>query len=1097
MKRRPQTLWCALLVAGLFFLPRGGMAGEPILARLSFWVPPERMGEFAAIYEEKVAPILKKHGLVESQQRSRATVDSVFSRLFSFATPVAFYEKREAISGDPLLKDLETTFGTAGPGEPIRSSFTLYTTPAGPGKTTAAGPGKAFPAWRRKGHWCNYDATDGLVSGTVMASLQDQQGNLWFGTWGGGASRYDGQTWKTFTTADGLASNNVWGIFQDQEGKLWFTSGWGDEVEPKGVSCYDGQIWKTFTTADGLAGDEVAAILQDRQGNLWFGTTGGGVSRYDGQTWKTFTTADGLAGDEVAAILQDQQGNLWFGTTGGDISRFDGQGFTVEYRSSQRTWVTAALQSRDGVLWFGLMDVGILRYGAGEWTLLTTADGLVHNRVRSLLEDREGHLWITTSGGVSRYGGQTFITFTQADQIGVGRVFPLLQDRGGDLWFGTESGVTRYNGENFVFEDGLGASRGAAYQGSVFQDRGGDLWFGTESGVTRYDGKTFTAFAFPSQASVVSIGQDREGKLWFSLLRWSQRMYAMVCYDGKTFAFFTAEDGLPFDKLWTYAIYVDQEGNLWFGTGGGGVIRYDGKTFTTFTARDGLGNNSVWAIFQDREGKMWFGTDGGGVSRFDGQTFRAYDSRDGLTGTWVTSILQDREGKMWFGTSGGGVSRFDGQVFQSLSYQDGLAGNTVDRMLQDREGNIWIGTRNGVTRFRPPAPTAPPIFIDAVVTDRRHEGTSALAVPSTAGAIAFEFHGTSFKTRPGAMVYRYRLKGHDADWKTTHARRVEYQDLPQGTYIFEVQAVDRDLVYSEKPATVEIRVHPPYERVAWIAALSVALGLVAWQTGRVIRRDRRLWKSNTALSVANKELFQLNQELQQANLQIQEANQHKSQFLSRMSHDLRTPMNAIIGYTRILLRKAKDTLDERQYQNLQNIQFSADHLLALINDILDLSRVEAGRIDLKPEAVDLHRLVQECAAAVASLLRPGVELRQQVEVVVPLHTDADRLRRVLMNLLSNAVKFTEEGSITVVAKPVDNWVELAVIDTGIGIPAEELPHIFEEFRQTERQGQRPEGSGLGLAIAKKSVELLGGSVSVESQVGKGTRFRVRLPAGST
>ena len=269
-----------------------------------------------------------------------------------------------------------------------------------------------------------------------------------------------------------------------------------------------------------------------------------------------------------------------------------------------------------------------------------------------------------------------------------------------------------------------------------------------------------------------------------------------------------------------------------------------------------------------------------------------------------------------------------------------------------------------------------------------------------------------------------------------------------------------------------LHVHLPYERIAWISALSIALLLAVWQAGRIVQRDRRL---------------------QEANRQIQEANHRKSDFLARMSHDLRTPMNAIIGYTRILLRQAKDQLNQRQYRNLDNIQISANNLLTLINDILDLSKIEAGRIDIKPEAVDLKQLATECIASFASLVKPGVQLEQQLADVNPTYTDADRVRRVVMNLLSNALKFTAQGSITVSSKPVDDWVELSVADTGSGIPPEDLPHIFDEFRQVESQGGKTqEGTGLGLSIAKKSVELLGGTISVESEMGKGTKFTLRI-----
>ena len=276
-----------------------------------------------------------------------------------------------------------------------------------------------------------------------------------------------------------------------------------------------------------------------------------------------------------------------------------------------------------------------------------------------------------------------------------------------------------------------------------------------------------------------------------------------------------------------------------------------------------------------------------------------------------------------------------------------------------------------------------------------------------------------------------------------------------------------------------LSVHLPYGQIGLWSALGIALVLVAWQTGRVIRKDRRLVVANLELSEANRE--------------IREQTERKSLFLASMSHDLRTPMNAIIGYTRILLRRSENVLEPRQYRNLENIETSSHNLLSLINDILDLSKVEAGRIDLKPEAVDLKQLAAECIASVESLVRSGVRLKQQLEDVNPIFTDADRIRRVVMNLLSNALKLTEKGSITVSLQAVDSWVQLSVADTGSGVPPEDLPHIFDDFRQVGSAGEETqEGTGLGLAIAKKSVELLGGTITVKSEVGVGTTFTLRV-----
>jgi signal transduction histidine kinase len=204
-------------------------------------------------------------------------------------------------------------------------------------------------------------------------------------------------------------------------------------------------------------------------------------------------------------------------------------------------------------------------------------------------------------------------------------------------------------------------------------------------------------------------------------------------------------------------------------------------------------------------------------------------------------------------------------------------------------------------------------------------------------------------------------------------------------------------------------------------------------------------------------------------------------------------LNAIIGYTRILLRRLKGSLDDRQYRNLENVQTSSHNLLNLINEILVLSRIEAGRIEVKPADVDMKSLATECAASISSLVGPGVTFHRELQDVAPIRSDEDLLRKVLMNLLGNAVKFTDKGSITMAVRAVRTQIEISIADTGMGIPKENLSDIFEEFRQVERHGStQKEGIGLGLAIAKKSIEMLGGSITAQSQEGVGTTFRIRI-----
>jgi ligand-binding sensor domain-containing protein len=850
-------------VSGLFILtglilvwpfPECG-AEEPTLARLAFWVPPERMAEFKGAYEQKVLPVLQRHGLVPSAERGRATPDSLFSRLFELSAPTEVVEKREALDADStwsaVLHGLGETFGSSTPDGRIDSEFSIYSTPAGPGRTEPAGPFQPLSVGRGRGHWRTFGVKDGLTNNVVLSMLQDRDGVLWLGTQGG-AARYDGQNWSMLTTADGLQHNEVLSLAQDRDGYLWFGT-------QDGVSRYDGREWRTFTVEDGLAANRVASILQDRDGILWFGTLNG-VSRYDGREWRTFTVEDGLAANDVASMLQDRDGTLWFGGRGG-VSRYNPRKWSTFMTEGDLApgAVHTMCQDRDGAIWFGTKGSGVAKLEGREWTTFTTADGLVSNYVLSITEDRGGVLWFGTGdthasvpeGGVSRYDGVKWETYTAREGLAADLVSSVLPDREGHLWFGTLGGVSRYGGESFrTFADADRLPGRLTRTG--LQDREGYLWFSVDDVVLRYDGLKWTVLT-SREGQPFKGGpafQDREGAIWFGT-----RDRGVVRYDGSTFTSFTTADGLaendaPF-------VCQGQRGIIWMGTASSGATRFDGKAFTTFTRADGLLSNSVrslledrdghiwigaipgvsrydgstfssldlgssvYSILQDRKGDLWFGTRVNGVSRYDprfesgpgtsmgsgGKRFTTFTIGDGLAANFVTDIFEDRRGHLWFMTVGGGATRFDGRTWTTLTEEDGLADNSVLNGLQDRDGDIWIGTLDGVTRYRPSTPCAPPVFIDAVVADRRYESISDLSLPSSAGLIAFEFHGLSLKTRPNGMVYRYRLEGHENDWRSTHARRLEYRDLPVGSYTFEVLAVDRDLVYSEEPARVALEVY--------------------------------------------------------------------------------------------------------------------------------------------------------------------------------------------------------------------------------------------------------------------------------------------------
>ncbi len=247
---------------------------------------------------------------------------------------------------------------------------------------------------------------------------------------------------------------------------------------------------------------------------------------------------------------------------------------------------------------------------------------------------------------------------------------------------------------------------------------------------------------------------------------------------------------------------------------------------------------------------------------------------------------------------------------------------------------------------------------------------------------------------------------------------------------------------------------------------------------------------------ATADLAEQNARLQWQSQEVERANKLKSEFLASMSHELRTPINALIGYTALLLDGVLGEITPKQRDALSRGRAAAEHLLALINDILDLAKIEAGKMPLHVTEVKIREVVLEVGQQIEPMVRKKqLQFNTEVSRDAPaLLTDRTKVKQVLLNLLSNAVKFTTKGGVTLRASPVPTGVQIDVIDTGIGIRPDDLQAIWEDFRQVDQSRTREfGGTGLGLSITRKLLDRLGGTVTVKSTYGEGSTFSVTLP----
>ena len=585
-------------------------------------------------------------------------------------------------------------------------------------------------------------------------------------------------------------------------------------------------------------------------------------------------------------------------------------------------------------------------------------------------------------------------------------------------------------------------------------------------------------------------------------------------------------------------IVEDREGMLWVGTSQG-LNQFNRETgiFTRYQHDpmdpDSLVQDSVFSIFEDSDGDLWIGT-AGGLDRFDrasGQ-FAHYSMQDGLPSETIYGILEEnvstggKGGDLWISTANG-LSRFDPQTetFRNYSVNDGLQSNSFlgfSAHAQSPDGEMFFGGTGGFNAFYPDQikdnAYIPPVVItdfqlankpvliggDSVLQKSILE-TDQLILSYQDNVFSLEFAALNYRS-PVQNRYKYKMEGFEQDWHEVDSTRrfATYTNLDPGDYVFRVIGSNNDGVWNEVGASIAITVTPPWWETAWfriglgVLVVGLIVGGFRWRVRATEARSREL---EAQVVERTQELEIAKEAADEARAAAEAANRAKSTFLANMSHELRTPLNAILGFARLLTRDPG--VSPQQGEMLDIINRSGEHLLSMVDDVLSLSRIEAGRIELKEEAFDVVQMLKDIGLMVKSRAEgKGLQFDLELDAGLPpyLYGDAGKLRQVLINLLGNSVRYTEEGHVWLRARsralagdPAGVMLQLEVEDTGPGIASEQQDQIFEAFVQGEAARNGEKGTGLGLTVSRGLVEMMGGEITVESELGRGSLFRVTIP----
>ena len=776
-------------------------------------------------------------------------------------------------------------------------------------------------------NFSNYTAESGLSQSQILSVFQDEKGVMWFGTNGGGITKFDGNSYEYLTDKDGLADNLVYCITKDKAGRILIGTN-------NGLSVFDGKHFKNYSTKSGLTNNRIYTIFIDKKDEILLGT-GKGISIFRDSVCSNFNLEEAIDNALVFNISEDSKHNLWFSTLGNGVFRYNGKvlkNYTTK-DGFKYNFVYSVLEYGENVYWFFTNEgLYVLNDSPNEEHSkaikpIYSANLSSAFTYYSYLKDKENNIWIASNRGLFKYNGKDFQWFTQKNGLVNDNIWKIFQDRENNLWFASkENGISKLESERFLMytvKDGLINNEISR----IFQSKDGRYWIGSPKGLSMYDGKIFINYNQKDRRgndAITAITEDKEGNYLIGT------GFGVQKYNGKEF--FRIEHPAPSPNPLNYIndVFIDTKGESWLGTKGGVAKITDGR-IKEFN-KDGFPKNSVFKIYEDANGNYWFAADDG-LYIYDGSVVKHFTEKDGFIGKLVYNILNDPDGNLWFATNSG-LFKYNNGKFSGITEKEGLASNNIQSIAIDSKGSIFLGLSTGIDKIqfghnkeyeirhyeKEDGFTGQSCFFNAILIDKhdkvwigtekglmvyqaqfdrknilepitrlksielfsqktdwklftdsidRNELPLHLELAHDKNYLTFNFIGVSLTT-PSKVKYRFMLKGIDKKWlPETSKTEAVYTNIPPGNYEFLVIANNGEGVWNNTAVSFKFEIKPPFWQTWWFYSINAIIVLIfIYSYFKIKSANKKILKQNEIIEEKNVDLKQAYVEIADKNKSI-------------------------------------------------------------------------------------------------------------------------------------------------------------------------------------------------------------------------------------